>query len=59
MVRIYDLTHDSRYLDYLFDLIEIVLKCRDDQPLDGSPKVTDSIRNKVGLPARGAGSKRA
>ena len=49
MVRMYDLTHDTRYLDHLFDLIEIVLRYRDDRPLGSGPKVTDEIRNKVGL----------
>ena len=55
MVRMYDLTHDPRYLDHLFDLIEIVLRYRDDRPLGSGPKVTDEIRNKVGLAAWGGG----
>jgi hypothetical protein len=55
MVRMYDLTHDTPYLDHLFDLVQIVLKYRDDRPLDGGPKVTDEIRNKVGLAAWGGG----
>jgi hypothetical protein len=55
MVRMYDLTHAPRYLDHLFDLIQIVLQYRDDRPLDGSPKQLDEIRNKVGLPAWGGG----
>ncbi len=55
MVRMYDLTRDPRYLDHLFDLIEIVLRYRDDRPLGSGPKVTDEIRNKVGLAAWGGG----
>jgi hypothetical protein len=30
LVRMYDLTHDRRYLDYLRDLCEVVLRMRDD-----------------------------
>jgi hypothetical protein len=55
MVRMFDLTHDTRYLDHLFDLIQIVLQYRDDRPLNSSPKPTDQIRNKVGLAAWGGG----
>jgi hypothetical protein len=55
MVRMFDLTHDPRYLDHLFDLIEIVLRYRDDRPFGNGPKVTDEIRNKVGLAAWGGG----
>jgi hypothetical protein len=44
IVRMFDLTHDAPYLDHLFDLIEIVLRYRDDRPLDSGPKAADEIR---------------
>ena len=58
MVRMFDLTHDTRYLDHLLDLVQLTLKFRDDRPLDSGPNVfrpPDQIRNKVGLPAWGGG----
>jgi hypothetical protein len=55
MVRMFEVTHDTRYLDHLFDLIEIVLRYRDDRLFGSGPKVTDEIRNKVGLAAWGGG----
>jgi len=58
MVRMFDLTQDTRYLDQLHDLIQLTLKFRDDRPLDSGPNVfrpIDQIRNKVGLPAWGGG----
>jgi hypothetical protein len=57
MVRMFDLTHDTRYLDHLRELIQIALKYRDDLPLDKDRpdliRPTDEIRNKVGLPGWG------
>jgi len=58
MVRMYELKQDARYLDHLFDLIQVALEFRDDRPLDSDPNVSrplDEIRNKVGLPAWGGG----
>jgi hypothetical protein len=55
MVRMYDLTHDPRYLDHLFDLVELMLRYRDDRASGDGPKVKDEIRDKVGLPAWGGG----
>jgi len=57
MVRMFDLTQDTRYLDHLQDLIQVALKYRDDLPLDRDRpdliRLTDQIRNKVGLAAWG------
>ncbi|HEY1300525.1 MAG TPA: hypothetical protein VGF07_08505, partial [Stellaceae bacterium] len=58
MVRMFDLTHDTRYLDHLRELSQIALKYRDDLPLDKDRpdliRPADQIRNnKVGLPGWG------
>ena len=57
MVRMFALTQDTRYLDHLQDLIQVALKYRDDLPLDRDRpdliRLTDQIRNKVGLAAWG------
>jgi hypothetical protein len=56
MVRMFDLTKDTIYLDHLLDLIQVALKFRDDRPLDSGPNVfrpPDQIRNRLGLPAWG------
>jgi hypothetical protein len=54
MVRMYDLTHDRRYLDHLRDLVHLALQWRDDRPFDGpGPRPLELIRNMVGVPAWG------
>jgi hypothetical protein len=55
MVRMYDLTFDTRYLDHLHDLAKLALQYRDDLPFD-APAVArpvEQIRNAIGVPAWG------
>jgi hypothetical protein len=55
LVRMFQLTHDARYLDHLREFIHLALQFRDDLPFD-PPAVTrpvDMIRNQVGVPAWG------
>jgi hypothetical protein len=55
MVRMFELTHDTRYLDHLRDLIQIVLQFRDDLPFDSLNVIRplEQIRNERGVPAWG------
>ncbi len=60
MARMFDLTQDKRYLDHLRELSQLALKYRDDLPLDKNRpdliRLTDQIRNKVGVPGWGGRS---
>jgi hypothetical protein len=55
MVRMFERTHDARYLNHLRALNHIALQFRDDLPFDGPAVVRplEQIRNKVGVPAWG------
>ena len=55
LVRMYELTKDTRYLDHLHEFTQLALKFRDDLPFDGpeAPRPVEQIRNKVGVPAWG------
>jgi hypothetical protein len=55
LVRMYELTFDTRYLDHLHEFTQLALKYRDDRPFDDPsvPRPLEQIRNKVGVPGWG------
>jgi hypothetical protein len=55
LVRMYELTFDTRYLDHLRELAQLALTYRDDLPYQppGVARPVEQIRNLVGVPAWG------